>query len=210
MPTMEETPKTCGKSSKRHSVCIQFTYKQNIMEIKPSGGDISWKINKAQSHVKFKVRHLLTYISGVFKNFDINVITLGENFSTAQISITVDLLSVDTGNTVYNNAIVNSDLLKNGNSYSLGFISGRLEKASEHHFRVFGNLSLFDTTKTEILDMKFEGLTRTPGDKVSASFLLEGKIKYMDFITGKEKPKLTSLFLSHEAELHIFISLDKP
>jgi len=180
------------------------------MEIKQSGGDVNWNVDKDKSGVKFKIRYLLTSISGSFKNYDISVTTLGENFSTAQITFTADLLSINTNDPERDNDIINSELLKDLNSRTMEFISGRLEKTSEHNFRVYGNLKLFDTTKTVIFDMNFIGLSRTPGDKVNACLTINGKIRYMDFIAKKDKPGIGSLFISDEAEIQVTVFADKP
>ena len=59
--------------------------------------ETKWVIDPTHSKVGFKVKHLMiSNVQGNFKEFDGAVATEGDNFSTAQISFSLNSASIDT------------------------------------------------------------------------------------------------------------------
>jgi polyisoprenoid-binding protein YceI len=60
--------------------------------------NIKWKIDTAHSEIQFKVKHLMiTTVTGYFKEFDLEVDTAGDDFTTAlRIEFTANINSIDT------------------------------------------------------------------------------------------------------------------
>ncbi len=59
---------------------------------------VKWKCDPAHSQIQFKVKHMmLTNITGEFKEFDVDVETEGDDFSTATIRATASISSITTG-----------------------------------------------------------------------------------------------------------------
>lgn len=171
---------------------------------------IHWETDPEASTIEFRIRHLLSYITGVFRDFMIEVRTEGENFATAQIRFACELSSVDINDEERKRQINSLELLHNEKFSRLKFNSSRIEKISEHRFTAFGNLKLFNVERPIALDMLLDGLTRTPGDHLSAAFSLSGKFKYTDFTDGIEELKTASLFIGKEVALTIRVKLEKP
>lgn len=58
-----------------------------------------WKLDKAHSHVKFKVKHLMVAnVWGEFQSFETDIQYDHPELSTAKVEVTVDVASIDTGN----------------------------------------------------------------------------------------------------------------
>lgn len=59
---------------------------------------VKWTLDQAHSQLQFKVRHMmLTTVTGDFKEFEVNVETEGDDFSTAKISASANIASVSSG-----------------------------------------------------------------------------------------------------------------
>ena len=57
-----------------------------------------WVINPAHSEISFKVKHLMiTNVKGVFKEFDVTLFTIGDDFTITNIDFSMNPSSVDTG-----------------------------------------------------------------------------------------------------------------
>jgi polyisoprenoid-binding protein YceI len=59
--------------------------------------ETKWVIDPTHTRVNFKVKHLMiSNVSGNFKEFDGNVTTIGDDFSSANISFSLNTASIDT------------------------------------------------------------------------------------------------------------------
>ena len=68
------------------------------METTATKSIVQWKWDTAHSQIQFRVKHMmLTTITGEFKEFDVEVETEGEDFSTAKIRATANIASITTG-----------------------------------------------------------------------------------------------------------------
>jgi polyisoprenoid-binding protein YceI len=59
---------------------------------------VKWNLDPAHSQLQFKVRHMmLTTVTGDFKEFNVDVESEGDDFSTAKIRTEVNVASAQTG-----------------------------------------------------------------------------------------------------------------
>lgn len=78
---------------------------------------VKWTLDKAHSQLQFKVRHMmLTTVTGDFKEFDIEVETAGDDFSTAKINVTANIESVASGSEQRDTHLKSDDFLMQRNS----------------------------------------------------------------------------------------------
>ena len=64
---------------------------------------LKWKIDPAHSEIQFKVKHLMiTTVTGHFKEFDLEVETENDDFTTAsKIEFIANINSINTNNLVF-------------------------------------------------------------------------------------------------------------
>jgi len=136
-----------------------------------------WVLDPSHSELGFKIRHLMiSNVSGTFKNFQVEVESEEEDFSTAQISVTADMSSISTNNEQRDAHLRNADFFEVDKHPELQFKSTRVEKADTDAYTVFGNLTLKSITKPVVLNVEFNGLTKDPWGGERAGFLVTGKI----------------------------------
>ena len=136
-----------------------------------------WILDATHSELGFKIKHLMiTNVSGSFKNFQGEVNTEGEDFSTAQINVTVDMASISTNNEQRDEHLRNSDFFEVENHPELTFKSTRIEKVDSDTFTLYGELTLKGITKPVKLNVEYNGVTKDPWGGERAGFVITGKI----------------------------------
>jgi polyisoprenoid-binding protein YceI len=172
----------------------------------------TWNLDSAHSEVGFKVKHMMiTNVSGSFGKFDVQTQTVGEDFSTAQVSFTADIASISTGNTDRDGHLRSPDFFDAEKYPQLKFVSTRMEKADASNFVLHGNLTIKGVTNPVKLDVEFGGIGKDPWGNEKAGFSLTGKIKRTDWNLGWNAALETGgVIVSEDVKLQAEIQLLKP
>ncbi|WP_226666520.1 YceI family protein [Metabacillus litoralis] len=141
-----------------------------------------WNLDVAHSSVDFSVKHMMfATVKGGFQSFEANIEADPTNLTTASISFSVDLSSVDTRNEDRDNHLRSGDFFDVENHPKMTFTSTNIEKTDDNEYNVTGDLSLHGETKTETFAVTFEGTGIDPWGNEKAGFSAEGKIKRSDY-----------------------------
>ena len=136
-----------------------------------------WVLDPTHSELGFKIKHLMiSSVSGSLKSFQAEVETNGEDFSTAQISLSADMASISTNNDLRDAHLRNSDFFEVEKYPELKFTSTRLKKTDTDTFTLFGNLTIKGVTRPVKLNVEFNGVTKDPWGGERAGFVVTGKI----------------------------------
>ena len=142
----------------------------------------NWALDPTHSEVAFKIRHLMiSNVSGVFKNFKIDVKTEDDDFGKAKINAVIDVNSINTNNAQRDAHLLNSDFFETDKYPELVFNSTRIEKEDEQSYRLHGDLTIKGITKPVTLNLEFNGIVNDPWGNERAGFLLTGKINRSDW-----------------------------
>ena len=142
-----------------------------------------WTIDHAHSELGFKVKHLMiTNVKGVFKDFEADIYTQGDDFSTAEIELRIKVASIDTNDESRNNHLKSPDFFDSEHHKEIVFVGKKLERGSgEDNYELYGNLVIRGVSVPVKLDVKFEGMMKDPWQNLNAGFLVEGKISRRDW-----------------------------
>ncbi|MCC7400389.1 MAG: YceI family protein [Chitinophagaceae bacterium] len=142
-----------------------------------------WLIDKENSQVHFKVKHLMiTTITGGFSSYDASIETEGNDFMTAKVSFTADTPSVSTGNPDRDRHIKSIDFFDVKNFPELKFVATGYQKLDDNgHYKLTGAMTIRDITKKVELDVEFTGVVKDPSGKNKAGFIITGRINRKDF-----------------------------
>src|SRR5215510_3639589 len=123
----------------------------------------TFKIDPAHSEITFKVKHLMiASASGKFTQFDSTMQTSKEDFSDAIITFEAHVASITTGNE-QRDAHLKSDDFFNAETYPrITFTSTSIKKASEHEYKLYGDLTIRDITKPIVLNVAYNGAIVDP------------------------------------------------
>ncbi|MBL7700540.1 MAG: YceI family protein [Chitinophagaceae bacterium] len=141
-----------------------------------------WVIDPTHSEIGFKIRHLMiTNVSGTFGKVDITAETEGDNFTTANVNVKIEVDSISTHNSQRDEHLRNADFFEVAKFPYLTFKSSRIEKVDDENFTLVGDLTIKETTKPVELKLEFGGVTKDPWGGSRAGFSLSGKINRHDF-----------------------------
>lgn len=141
-----------------------------------------WSIDPMHSEVNFKIRHLvISNVSGSFKKFSAEAETEGDNFEKAKVHFTADASSIDTGVEQRDGHLISADFFDVTKYPSITFVSTSLKKVGDNEFKLTGDLTIRDITKSIELDVEFGGVGKDGYGNTKAGFEVTGKVNRKDF-----------------------------
>jgi len=141
-----------------------------------------WTVDPTHSSVDFSVRHMMiANVKGAFHQFEAQVEADPQDLTTADITFTVDLSSVDTRNADRDNHLKSGDFFNVEQNPNMTFKSTSIEKKDEGEYAVTGDLTLNGVTKPETFKVTFEGQGKDPWGNEKAGFSAEGAVNRSDY-----------------------------
>lgn len=141
-----------------------------------------WVIDPQHSEINFKVKHLMiTNVKGEFKNFSGDVLTSGDDFDNASITVHIDASSIFTNSDDRDTHLKGSDFFDVENFKEITFVSKSFKKISDDEYKLIGDLTIKDVTNEVSLNVEFGGINSDPWGNVKAGFSMEQKINRKDW-----------------------------
>ncbi|HEY3008789.1 MAG TPA: YceI family protein [Micromonosporaceae bacterium] len=144
----------------------------------PTPGTFS--LDVAHSRVGFVVRHLMSKVRGVFKEFAGEII-VAENPLESRVTATMQATSIDTGSPDRDNHLRTGDFFEAEKYPTLSFRSTRVVNASDDTFTVVGDLTIKGVTREVELAVEFGGVARNPWGAEVVAFTATAEIDREDF-----------------------------
>ena len=140
----------------------------------------TWTIDASHSDVTFSVRHMMvSKVRGKFLGFSGQIIT-GENPLSSSVTATVDLTSIDTGNTDRDNHLRSGDFFNVESFPTMTFRSVGVRTAGKD-FILDGELTLKGVTKPVSFDLELGGFGPDAFGGTRTGFTATGEILRSDF-----------------------------
>jgi polyisoprenoid-binding protein YceI len=170
-----------------------------------------WAIDPSHSEITFKVKHLVVAtVTGKFTSFEGSLEAASENFSDANINFTADIASIDTGNADRDGHLKSDDFFNAEAFPKLTFKSTSFTKINDTDYKLVGDITLRDVTKSIELTAEYGGTMVDPWGNTKAGFELNGKISRKEF--GLKWDVITEAggaVVSDEVKLNLNIELHK-
>ncbi|HYV54072.1 MAG TPA: YceI family protein [Chitinophagaceae bacterium] len=170
-----------------------------------------WGLDKAHSEIQFKAKHMMiSSVTGEFKNYDATIETEDEDFTTAKIRFTAETASVSTGSEQRDGHLKTEDFFNPEKFPMLVFESTRVEKKSDDHFILHGDMTIRDITRPVSLEVNFEGKAGDPWGNMKYGFSINGKINRKDFgLNWNVITEAGGILVSEEVKLHASVQIAK-
>ena len=170
-----------------------------------------WKTDKAHSSVNFSVSHMvISEVLGNFKDFDATLTTSKDDFSDATIEATIIMASINTGNEARDKHLRSDDFFNAEKYPTMTFKSTKIEKVGDDTYKITGDLTLRDVTKSVVLDTKFLGQTKTPWGFTAAGFKATTTIDRLEYGVKWSKALETGgLVVGKNVNITLLFELDK-
>jgi polyisoprenoid-binding protein YceI len=171
-----------------------------------------WTADPVHSEIQFRVRHLMiSTVTGYFKKFDIQVVTEEEDFNSAtKILFTADLNSIETNNAQRDTHLKSEDFFSAEKYPQIKFEGKKFDNISDEKYKLTGDLTIRDVTKTVSVDVDFGGIVKDPWGNIRAGFHIDGKISRKEFgLKWNAVTEAGQVVVSDEIKLHGEVELVK-
>ncbi len=140
-----------------------------------------WTLDKAHTSLKFTVSHLvISDVDGNFKTFDGTMESAKPDFSDAKITFTVEVNSINTDNEKRDIHLKSDDFLNVQKFPVMKFVSTSFTPQGDNKYKLIGNLTIRDITKSVTFDVKYGGTAVAFGG-THAGFKATTKIDRFDY-----------------------------
>lgn len=141
----------------------------------------TWVSDPTHSELLFKVKHLMiTNVKGEFKKFSVTAQANGNDFSKAEVKVSIDASSVFTNQDDRDNHLKGGDFFDAEQFPELSFAGNSLA-GTNGNFKLNGLLTIKGVSKEVSLDVEFGGINKDPWGNEKAGFSLSGKISRKDW-----------------------------
>jgi len=142
----------------------------------------TYTFDKAHTTVLFQVRHLLTNVTGKFKDFDGAIQVDRVNPAASTVDFTVQTASIDTSEPKRDEHLRSADFFDVATHPRLSFRSTSVKPAGKDTYQVTGDLTTHGVTKPVTLTVTFLGSTKDPfSGNEKLGFDVTGSLNRQDF-----------------------------
>ena len=168
-----------------------------------------WNVDKSHTKVGFSVSHMvITDVEGYFKEYDAKITTNGDDFLTANIELTINANSIFTDNEKRDNHLRSDDFFNAEKFPQMIFKGKSLKEIDENKFKLIGDFTIRDVTKTVELDVKLNGIIKDGWGNTRAGFKITGEINRFDYNLKWDKTiEAGSLIVGREVQLVIDLEI---
>jgi polyisoprenoid-binding protein YceI len=140
----------------------------------------TYGLDQVHSTVDFKIRHLVSKVSGQFTEFDATIVADFDNLDASGVEFTIRAASIDTANEKRDEHLRSPDFFDVDNHPEITFKSSKITKVDADTFAVTGTLTMRGVSKEIKLSVEYLGEMQAFGG-VRAGFELTITINRKDF-----------------------------
>ncbi|MEO5591587.1 MAG: YceI family protein [Chitinophagaceae bacterium] len=130
----------------------------------PVQAPAKWVLDKAHTNVRFSVAHLVVSdVDGSFKSFDGGMTNSKPDFTDAAINFTADVSSINTDNEMRDKHLKSDDFLNAEKFPQIKFVSKSFQLLGDNKYKLTGDLTIRDITKTVSFDVTYGGTVTAMG-----------------------------------------------
>jgi polyisoprenoid-binding protein YceI len=169
----------------------------------------TYSIDPAHSNAGFKVRHLVSKVSGGFNDFDGTIVADFENLDASSVEFTIQATSIDTKNEKRDGHLRSVDFFDVEKYPEITFKSSKITKIDVDSFAVTGTLTMHGVSREITLTVDFLGeMTAMGGTR--AGYELTTTVNRKDFgISWNRALDAGGFVLGDDVEININLELIK-
>lgn len=142
-----------------------------------------WEIDPAHSNASFTVRHMMVAnVRGEFTKLTGGVDVAGDDPTTANVAVTIDVASVNTREPRRDAHLRSADFFDVEKFPTITFTSRKVERAGEGRLKLVGDLTIHGVTKEVTLDVEdLTPVVKDPGGNLRVGAHATTRINRKDF-----------------------------
>ena len=167
----------------------------------------TWNVDKVHSNVKFNVSQMVvSEVEGSFRGFEGRLVASKADLSDASIKFSVDVNSVNTDNERRDGHLKSDDFFNAEKFPKMTFISKSFKPLGGNKYKLTGDLTIRDVTKTVEFDVTYGGQINT-GRGIKAGFKARVTIDRLQYGL-KYAPALEAGGLAVGKDVEIIVNLE--
>jgi polyisoprenoid-binding protein YceI len=141
----------------------------------------TWVADKPHSSTEFKIRHLMSKVSGRFRDFNAVMHIDRAEPARSSVEFTIQSASIDTGEASRDEHLRSPDFFESAKYPTISFKSEKVTAKSPTSFAVTGDLTMHGVTKKVTLPVTFNGFGRDARGTERAGFSIETVVDRKDY-----------------------------
>jgi len=167
----------------------------------------TWAIDKAHSEVTFRIKHLMSKVTGRFTDFDGTITTDFGNLGASGVTFTIQAASIDTDTPDRDKHLRSADFFDVEKFPTISFTSSKITKTGDNNFAVTGTLTMHGVAKEITLPVTFLGAGQDPWGNTKAGFEIATTLSRTEYGIVWNKALETGGFLLGD-EVEVVINLE--
>jgi polyisoprenoid-binding protein YceI len=148
-------------------------------EPRPAAAPIRWQIDQTHSELTFRIRHLVSRVSGSFNTWNGSIVADPANLAGGSVSVDIQTASIDTNNERRDTHLRSADFFDAASHPTITFRSTRVV-ADGREIAVHGNLTIRGVTKPVVLEGQMLEVGG-PAGRRRIGFEAQTRINRMDY-----------------------------
>ena len=170
----------------------------------------TWVIDKAHSSASFKIRHLMSNVTGGFRDIDAQIQLDRAEPARSSVEFTIKTASIDTRDADRDEHLRSPDFFEVSKYPLITFKSTSVAKKSEERYDVTGDLTMHGVTKRVTIPVQFLGFGPDPRGNQRAGFEIETTLDRKDYnITWNRVLDEGGVLLGDEVKVMIELRMGK-
>lgn len=170
----------------------------------------TWAIDKAHSEVNFRIKHLMSKVTGRFTDFDGTITTDFANLGASGVTFTIQAASIDTANADRDKHLRSADFFDVEKFPTITFTSSKITKTGDNSFAVTGTFTMHGVAKEITLPVTFLGAGQDPWGNTKAGFEITTTLSRADYgIVWNKALETGGFLLGDEVEVTINLEVAK-
>ena len=170
----------------------------------------TYAVDKNHSEAAFRVRHLMSRVSGKFDEFAGTINVDPKNPATSSVEFTIKTGSINTGNGDRDKHLKSADFFEAEKYPEITFKSTSIKpSATKNVYDVTGDFTMHGVTKRITLPVEFLGFATDPWGNQRAGFSLDTKLNRKDYGVNWNKALDNGGYLLSD-DVDISISIEAP
>jgi polyisoprenoid-binding protein YceI len=141
-----------------------------------------WDIDKNHSVIGFSAKHMMfTTVRGRFDDYDGFAEIEGQDYKLARGEVTIRTASVNSGVADRDGHLKSPDFFDAETYPEMRFVSTEVEKSGENLYRVTGDLTIKDVTRSITVEAEAGDLIKDPWGNERVALAISGKLNRKDW-----------------------------
>ncbi|MBU0985431.1 MAG: YceI family protein [candidate division Zixibacteria bacterium] len=182
-----------------------------VLAVAAAGTASEWGIDAAHSSVGFEVRHLvISKTKGNFQDFSGTVTFEDGKLAAGSAEFTIQVASIDTDNEDRDKHLKSPDFFDVEQFPTMTFKSTKVTPGEDGAFKLVGDLTIKDVTKSVTFDCEFHGVVKDPWGNTKAGFSAMTTIDRSEFNISFNKAMETGgLVVGNEVSITLELELNQ-